>query len=398
VIPGLGRVISDMATSRDYYEILGLDRNANDGDIKKAYRQMALKYHPDRNPNDAGAEERFKEATEAYEVLKDPQKRQVYDRFGHAGLRGAGAAGFGFESFDIGDALRAFMRDFGGFGGAFDEFFGFGGRSRGRGRRIYKGEDLKLSLAVTLEEIAEGVEKSLKIKIKDGCPDCDGEGVAPGSSKKACPQCGGSGEIRHVSRSFFGQVVNVGTCDYCRGTGEIITEPCGNCGGEGRVPVEKKIKVRIPGGVVEGNYINLQGSGNVGPRGGPPGDIVVIIEEAEHDIFERHGDDILVEVPIGFAQAALGTTIEAPTLRGRTEITIPAGTQSGKLFRLRNKGIKHLRRAGRGDQIVRVLVWTPTKLDKKARDVFEQLAAIEGISPPKPTKSFFRRLKESLGV
>jgi molecular chaperone DnaJ len=385
-----------MVTSRDYYEILGLDRTANDDDIKRAYRQMALKYHPDRNPNDSAAEEKFKEATEAYEVLKDPQKRQVYDRFGHAGLSGGGG-GYGFESFDIADALRAFMRDFGGFGGAFDDLL-FGGRSRGRGRRVYKGEDLKLALEVSLEEIAEGVEKSLKIRVKDRCSDCGGTGVAKGSQKTLCPECGGSGEVRQVSRSFFGQIVNVTACSYCKGTGEIITNPCSDCGGEGRVPVDKTVKVRIPGGVVEGNYINLQGSGSIGPKGGPPGDIVVFIKETENETFERQGDDILLEVPISFAQAALGTVIEVPTLQDKIEIKVPAGTQSGKLFRLRNKGVKHLRRAGRGDQIVRVLVWTPTKLDKRARDVFEQLARIEGVSPPKPSRSFFKRLKESLGV
>ncbi len=385
-----------MVTSRDYYEILGLERSANDDEIKRAYRQMALKYHPDRNPDDAGAEEKFKEATEAYEVLKDPQRRQVYDRFGHAGLRGAGG-GYGFESFDIADALRAFMRDFGGFGGAFDDLL-FGGRSRSRGRRVYKGEDLKLTLEVSLEEIAEGVEKSLKINIKDKCPDCGGSGVASGSQKTICPQCSGSGEVRQVSRSFFGQLVNIAACDYCRGTGEIIPNPCGACGGEGRVPLEKRIKVRIPPGVVEGNYINLQGSGSIGPQGGPPGDIVVFIKESENDTFERQGDDILVEVLISFSQAALGSVIEVPTLQGKADIKIPSGTQSGKLFRLRNKGIKHLRRAGRGDQLVRILVWTPTKLDRNARNVFEELAKMEDISPPKPSKSFFKRLKESLGV
>lgn len=386
-----------MTTSRDYYEILGLDRNANDEDIKKAYRQMALKYHPDRNPNDSAAEENFKEATEAYEALKNPQKRQMYDQFGHAGVRGA-AGGRGFESFDIGDALRAFMRDFGGLGGAVDDLFGFGGRSRGRGRRVYKGEDLKFTLKVTLEEIAEGVEKSLRVKLKDRCSDCDGSGVARGSQKSICPQCSGSGEVRHVSRSLFGQFVNVRTCDYCRGVGEIISSPCKTCGGEGREQVERKINVKIPGGVVEGNYISLQGSGNIGPQGGPPGDIIVFIKEVDHDTFERHGDDILLEIPVSFAQAALGTTVEVPTLNDTTEIKIPAGTQSGKLFRLRNKGIKHLRRAGRGDQIVRVLAWTPTKLDRKVKEAFQQLAEMEGISPPKPTRSFFKRLRESLGV
>lgn len=385
-----------MTTSRDYYEILGIDRNAGDEDIKKAYRQMALKYHPDRNPDDSTAEEKFKEATEAYEVLKDFQKRQIYDQYGHAGLKGgAGPGGFGFEGFDLGDALRAFMRDFGGFG-MFDDVFGT--RQARGGRRVYKGEDMRISLKVTLEEIAEGVEKSIKIKVKDKCPDCDGSGAAAGTQKSTCPQCNGTGEVRQVSRSLFGQFVNVGVCDYCHGTGEIITNPCRTCGGDGRVNTEKKINVKIPSGVVEGNYISLAGAGNVGPFNGPNGDLIVLIKEVEHETFERHNDDIVVDVSISFAQAALGTVVDVPTLNGSDTLKIPAGTQSGKLFRLRNKGIRHLRRAGRGDQLVQVLVWTPTRLNKSERQVFEKLADLEGVKPPKPSRSFFRKLKESLGV
>jgi len=389
-----------MVTSRDYYEILGLNRDANDEDIKKAYRQMALKYHPDRNPDDTVAEEKFKEATEAYEILKDPQKRQIYDQYGHAGLKGAagGGGGFGFDSFDIADALRAFMRDFGGFGGL-DDMFGFGSRSSRGGRRIYKGENMKLSLKVTLEEIAEGVEKSLKIRAKERCPQCGGSGAAEGSQKTVCPQCSGRGEVRQVSRSLFGQFVNVRTCDYCKGTGEIITTPCRECGGDGRKTTEKTVKIKIPSGVVEGNYINLQGTGNAGPYGGPNGDLIVFIEENEHDEFERNNDDIVLDVSISFADAALGTLLEIPTLNGESEeLRIPAGTQSGKLFRMRNKGIRHLRRAGRGDQIVQVLVWTPTKLDRRAKELFAQLAALDGVSPPKHSKSIFKKLKDSLGV
>ncbi len=386
-----------MVTSRDYYEILGIGRDAGDDEIKKAYRQMALKYHPDRNPDDSTAEEKFKEATEAYEVLKDPQKRRIYDQYGHAGLKGqAGFSGFG--SFDMADALRAFMRDFGGFGGSFDDLFGFGGRSGGRGRRVYKGEDLKLRLKVTLEDIAEGVEKTLKIKVKDRCPDCGGSGSAKGSRKSTCPQCNGAGEVRHVTRSLFGQFVNVRTCDYCNGTGEIISSPCKTCNGEGRKTVEKSVNVKIPGGVVEGNYINLQGVGNVGPYGGPNGDLIVFIEESEHKTFERHGDDILFELSISIPQAVLGTEIEIPTLNGTTKLKIPPGTQSGQLFRLRNKGIKHLRRAGRGDQLIRIHVWTPTKLDKRSKALFADLESLDSVAPPKSSKSFFKRLRESLGV
>jgi molecular chaperone DnaJ len=386
-----------MVTSRDYYEILGIGRSASDEEIKKAYRQMALKYHPDRNPDNSDAEEKFKEATEAYEVLKDPQKRQIYDQYGHAGLKGQ--AGFsGFDSYNMADALRAFMRDFGGFGGAFDDMFGFGGRSGGRGRRVYKGEDLQLRLKVTLEEIAEGVEKSLKLNVKDRCPDCGGSGSAEGSRKSVCPQCNGAGEVRHVTRSLFGQFVNVRACDYCNGTGEIITSPCRSCNGEGRRTIEKSVNVKIPGGVVEGNYINMPGVGNAGPYGGPSGDLVVFIEEIEHKTFERHGDHILVEIPISIPQAALGAEVDVPTLNGSTKLKVPAGTQSGQLFKLRNKGVKHLRRAGRGDQLIRIHVWTPTKLDKKSKALFAELSSVDGVAPPESTKSFFKRLKESLGV
>lgn len=389
-----------MAEKRDYYEILGINRSATDDEIKRAYRQMAMKYHPDRNPDDATAEEKFKEATEAYEILKDPKTRQVYDTYGHDGLRGAqGGRGFGFDTFSMADALRAFMRDFGGFGGfgGLDDLFGFG-QGSSRGPRVFRGEDLRVTLKVTLEEVAEGVEKSLKVKLLDTCPECKGSGSAPGAEKSTCPQCNGTGEIRKVTRSLFGQFVSVHPCDYCDGQGKVITTPCEKCGGDGRMQVEKKISVKIPGGVAEGNYITLTGSGNAGPQGGPHGDLIVFIREVDHEKYERHGDDIVLDLSISFAQAALGAKVDIPTLNGDTTLDIPAGTQSGRLFRIRNGGIKHLRHAGRGDQIVQVLVWTPTKLDKDARRLFEELALHEGITPPKASKSFFRRLKESLGV
>ncbi|MBU1319842.1 MAG: molecular chaperone DnaJ [candidate division Zixibacteria bacterium] len=389
-----------MTTDRDYYEILGIGRAATDDDIKRAYRQMAMKYHPDRNPDDDTAEEKFKEATEAYEVLKDSQTRQVYDTYGHAGLKGSqGGRGFGFDSFGMADALRAFMRDFGNFGsfGGLDDLFGFG-QGGSRGPRVFKGEDLRLTLKVTLEEIAEGVEKSLKVKVHGSCSECGGSGSAKGSSKSVCPQCSGRGEVRKVSRSMFGQFVRVQPCDYCNGMGQVITTPCSKCAGDGRESVDKNISVKIPAGVAEGNYITLRGSGNAGPQGGPHGDLIVFIKEIDHDKFERHGDDIVLDVPISFAQAALGSKIEIPTLNGNTTLDIPSGTQSGRLFRLRNKGIRHLRTAGRGDQLVQVLVWTPTKLDKTATQLFERLSSLEGIAPPKSSKSFFKRLKDSLGV
>lgn len=387
-----------MATKRDYYEVLGIERSADDEVIKKAYRKVALQYHPDRNPDDPAAEDKFKEATEAYEVLRDPQKRSVYDQFGHAGLKG-GTAGGGFGGFDVSDALRMFMNEFGGFGGgAFDDLFGGFGQTRRRGKRVYRGDDIKVPLRVTLEEVAEGTEREIELKVLDRCYDCNGTGVEGGGDRKSCPQCNGTGEVRQVTRSFLGQMISVRPCDYCKGTGTIVTNPCDTCGGEGRVRVDKKLNVKVPGGVASGNYMTIEGKGHVGPQGGPPGSVVVFFEEEEHDMFERHGDNIVTEHPISFSQAALGDTVVVPTLDGETKLDIPAGTQSGKIFRMKGKGIKHLRRAGRGDELVRIVVWTPTKLDAKSREIFHKLAKHEGMSPPDPSKSFFKRLRESLGV
>ncbi len=388
-----------MPTQRDYYEILSITRQAGPDEIKKAYRKMALKYHPDRNPGDKEAEDKFKEATEAYEVLKDPQKRQIYDQYGHAGIhQQAGAGGFGgFGAFDLADALRAFMRDFGGFGGM-EDIFGFGG-GRGRGgRRVQRGEDLQVNLDLTLEEIAEGVETEIEVDYKDVCPECDGKGGKDESAVKTCPQCKGSGEVRHVTRSLLGQMVRVMPCEYCHGEGTIITEYCPKCKGNGLVDKQKKLNVKIPAGVTTGNYLTLSGQGNYGPRNGPPGDVIVMIKEQEHEHFTRQGDHIIYETPISFSQAALGAMLKVPSLDGDLELKVPAGTQSGKLFKFRNKGIRHLRGMGRGDQLVRVIVWTPEKLDAETKKLFEELADREGIKPPKSSKNLFQKLWESLGV
>jgi len=389
-----------MPTQRDYYEILAIAKSASEDEIKKAYRKMALKFHPDRNPGDKQAEESFKEATEAYEVLKDPRKRQIYDQYGHAGLnQQAGAGGFsGFGGFDLADALRAFMRDFGGFGGM-EDIFGFGGGSRGRGgRRVQRGSDIQVNLELSLEEIAEGVEKEIKLDYQDVCPECNGKGGKDDSAVKTCPQCKGSGEVRQVTRSLLGQMVRVMPCEYCHGEGTIITEFCPNCKGSGLIETNKTLKAKIPAGVTTGNYLTIREQGNHGPRNGPPGDVIVMLSEEEHEHFSREGDHIVYETPISFSQAALGTTLDVPSLNGDLELNVPAGTQSGKLFKFRNKGIKHLRGKGRGDQIVRVFVWTPEKLDDKARSLFEELARHDGMKPPKPSKGFFRRLWDGLGL
>ncbi len=382
-------------SKRDYYEVLGVDRGASEGDIKAAYRKLALKYHPDRNPNDTTAEEKFKEATEAYEVLKDPQKRQAYDQFGHAGL-GQGGPGFAdFGGFDIGDALRAFMRDFGGGGSIFDDIFGMG---RGGGRRSSRGEDLRVRIPLTLEEIAKGCEKSIRVKRLKQCESCGGSGVAAGSSRNTCPQCQGAGRVRTLSRTFLGTIQQVTTCDRCRGAGEIISNPCPTCRGEGRVRGTSTVSIKVPAGVSSGNYMVVDNMGNAAANRGEPGDLMAVFEEKPHEHFTRHGDNIICDKTISFTTAALGGTVTVPTLESETELKIPPGTQSGKMMRLRGKGIPHLHRSGRGDLMVRVIVWVPTRLSAEDKRLLTKLADSESMTPPSGNKSFFEKLRETLGV
>ena len=393
-------------SKRDYYDILGVDRGSDEGTIKSAYRKKAMQYHPDRNPGDKGAEDKFKEATEAYEILKDPQKRQMYDQYGHAGL-GQGAGGFGgfggggFEGFDLSDALRAFMRDFGGGGGSgggsiFDEFFGMGGgQSRQRRNR---GEDLRIRVKLSLEEIAKGIEKKIKVNRLIACNTCSGSGVAAGSSKKTCTQCKGHGQVRTISKTFLGTVQQVTTCNVCRGTGEIIADACNTCRGEGRVRGSSEVNVNIPAGVSSGNYMTVDGMGNAAPNNGENGNLVVVFEEIEHEHFERHGDHIICNLPVSFTVASLGGTVRVPILGGEADLKIPAGTQPGKTLKLRGKGIPHLHRTGQGDQLVRVIVWVPTSLSSEDKKLLEKLSHSESFKPPKENKSFFDKLRETLGV
>lgn len=376
---------------RDYYEILGIGRDANEEQVKKAYRKQAVKYHPDKNPGNKSAEESFKEATEAYEILKDRQKRQIYDQYGQDGLRGGGFEGFG--GFDLSDALRAFMRDFGGL----DDFFGFGS-SRSRQAGSQRGQDLQIKLELTLEEIAEGVEKVLKIKRLVICESCTGSGAQRGTSPAQCPTCGGQGQVRRVSKTLFGQFVNVQPCPNCGGSGEIIESRCQDCGGSGLEKASTKVKVKIPPGVAAGNYLTVRESGNYGPNGGPPGDVIVVIDEIEHKYFTRRGDDVIFELPISFSQAVLGGEIDIPTLDGNAALKVPPGTQSGKIFLLKNKGIPHLNSYGKGNQLVRVVVWTPTRLSQEEKELFRKIAEYQGEKPPKPSKSFFDKLRQTLGV
>ncbi|MEK6649384.1 MAG: molecular chaperone DnaJ, partial [Bacteroidota bacterium] len=334
-------------TKRDYYEVLGVSRSAAEDEIKKAYRQLALKFHPDRNSGNKEAEDKFKEAAEAYEVLSDAEKRRRYDQFGHDGLRGTNYRDFN----NVNDIFSAFGDIFGGGfgGGMFDEVFGASGQRRRRGQHGQPGSDLRIRLPLSLEVISTGVEKKLKVRRQRTCDTCKGSGARTSSGRAACPQCNGTGELRQVSRSMFGQFVNIATCPTCEGEGKVVKDPCPACHGEGRQQGESTIKVTVPAGVSTGNYIPLQGQGNAGRRGGPPGDLIVVIEEEEHPHFTRNGDDIIYDLVISFPQAALGGEVEVPTLAGTARLTIDAGTPPGRLLRMRERGIPHLNNYGRGD-------------------------------------------------
>ena len=374
---------------RDYYDVLGVARGASEDEIKKAYRKIAFQYHPDRTPGDKDAEQKFKEATEAYEVLRDAEKRARYDRFGHAAPGGAGPQGFDFSGFDLADALRAFMRDFGADVGV-EDFFG-GGRG---GPRVRRGDDLQVRLRLTLEEVASGVEKKIRVKHLRACGTCRGRG---GTGDSACTQCQGRGQVRRVQQSIFGQFVNVSTCPQCGGEGRVVRERCRDCGGEGRVSETETISVKVPRGVASGNFIPLRGLGDAGPRGGPAGDLIVLIEEKPHAVFDRDGDDLQVDVPLGFTTAVLGGKVEVPLLDGATTgVSVPAGTPTGHVLRLRGRGLPSLR-GGTGDIVARLVVWVPTRLGAEERRLLEQLGRLEGLKAPVASKSLFERVKDAFG-
>lgn len=367
-----------MATKRDYYEVLGVDRSASEDKIKRAFRKLAFKYHPDRNRDD-GAEDKFKELNEAYEVLSDPDKRASYDRFGHAGE----GFGKGFEGFDI----------FRGFGDIFDAFFGGATTTTKRGPQ--RGADLRYNLTITFEEAVFGCENEIEIRHVENCSQCRGMGSEPGSQPQKCPECDGSGQLRRVQRSVFGQFVNVTPCSRCGGEGRIITKPCSQCRGSGREETTHRISITVPAGVDDGSQIRISGEGNAGARGGGTGNLYIILSVKEHQLFKRRGNEILYDLPINFAQAALGADIEVPTVDGPSPLKIPPKTQTGKLFRLHGKGVPHLRGGGRGDQLVMAHVVTPGALNEKQRRLFEELAETMGPAVmPKEEKGFFHRLKD----
>ncbi|MBC7765777.1 MAG: molecular chaperone DnaJ [Hyphomonadaceae bacterium] len=374
-------------SKRDYYEVLGVDRGASDDQLKKAYRKLAKQYHPDVNQENKGAEAKFKEANEAYEVLSDVQKRSRYDQFGHAGVDpnfgaggGGGYGGAGFGDFDISDI--------------FEGFFGGGGRQRRNGPQ--KGRDLSQRVEITFEEAAFGVEKEISIFKQEKCDNCAGTGAKAGTAAKPCSTCHGSGQVQMRQNTILGQVMTTKTCDHCHGEGKIIEQPCNVCRGKGTVGKGKKIKVNIPKGIDDGQTISLRGEGEPGARGGPFGDLYIEVRVKSHTLFKRQDFNVVIELPVTFVQAALGAELEVPTLDGKVKYTMPEGTQTGSVFRLKGKGIPHLRDNGRGDQFIKVTVEVPKNLSGKQKEILKQFQEADKGNSHEQVKKFFDKVKDIL--
>lgn len=385
-------------SKRDYYDVLGVAKGASAEEIKKAYRKLAIKYHPDKNPDDKSAEDKFKEAAEAYEVLSSPEKKQRYDQFGHAGVGGAAGGGYGGGGgMNMEDIFSQFGDIFGGGGGSpFDSFFG-GGQSRGGGgRRVAKGTNLRIKVKLTLDEIAKGAEKKIKVNKQISCKTCDGTGAKDKSSVSTCKTCGGSGSVRRVTNTILGQMQTTATCPTCHGSGQQITAKCNVCHGDGTVRGEETISINIPAGVSEGMQLSMAGKGNAAPNGGVPGDLIILIEEVPHETLKREGNNIVYDLHISIPDAALGASVEVPTIDGKAKIKIEPGTQSGKLLRLKGKGIPEVNSYHRGDQIIHVNIWTPKALNSEERALLEKLKESANFKPQpgKNDKSFFDRMKE----
>lgn len=375
---------------RDYYEILGIDKKASDAEVKKAYRMMALKYHPDKNPDNAEAEEKFKEAAEAYETLSNSEKRSRYDQYGHAGVGGnsAGAYGGGMSMEDI-------FSQFGDiFGGAFGGFSGQTGGSHRR--RVNRGTNLRVKVKLSLEEISKGVDKKIRLKKYISCNECGGNGAAHGSAFQTCSMCRGTGQVTRVTSTFLGQMQTTSSCPQCGGDGQNITEKCHSCAGNGVVQGEEVVSIKIPAGVAEGMQLSLSGKGNAAARGGIPGDLIILIEEEPHPFFERDGNHLHYDLYMNIADAALGASVDIPTLDGKAKIKISPGTQGGKILRLKNKGVPSVEGYGRGDLLVTVNVWTPKALNPEEKAILEKLRASDNFNPHPGShdKSFFSRMKE----
>lgn len=381
-------------SKRDYYEVLGVSKSASADEIKKAYRKLALQYHPDRNPGDHAAEEKFKEAAEAYDVLSNDDKKAKYDRFGHAGMSGAAGGGGGFGGgMNMDDIFSHFGDIFGGGGGGFGDMFG-GGRG---GAQVNRGSNLRVKLKLTYSEIANGVNKKIKVKKYVGCQTCNNTGAKDSNSVQKCTTCGGSGQVRRVTNTFMGQMQTVSPCPSCNGQGSTITSKCTSCKGEGRVYGEETISIDVPAGVQDGMQLSMGGRGNMGERGGPPGDLIILIEEEKHAELSRDGNDVQYVLSLSFPDAVFGAQIEVPTIDGKAKIKIPAGTQSGKIFRLKGKGFPDINGYGRGDQLVLVKIWTPQHLSDAERAAIESLKDSPNIQPgeeARKEKSFFEKIKD----
>lgn len=379
-------------SKRDYYEVLGVNKDASEAEVKAAYRKMAIKYHPDKNPDDKSAEDKFKEAAEAYEILSNPDKKARYDRFGHAGMSGAaggGAGGFGGGGMSMDDIFSQFGDIFGGFGG-------FGRSSGGGGRRVNKGSNLRVKVKLTLEEIANGVEKKIKVNKYVACSHCSGTGEKDGNSHHTCGTCHGTGQVSRIQNSFFGQMQTTAACPTCGGDGKVITHKCSHCGGDGIVRGEEVIEIKIPAGVEDGMQLSVRGKGNAAARGGVNGDLVILIEEMKHEHLERDGVNLLYNHFVTFADAALGTSVDVPTIEGKARIKIQPGTQSGKVLRLKGKGIPNVNSYGRGDLLVQINVWIPKNLNKQEKEILEGLRHNENMqpTPSKSERSFFDKMKD----
>ena len=378
---------------RDYYEVLGVSKSADAAELKKAYRKLAVQFHPDRNPDDKTAEDKFKEAAEAYEVLSDPDKKAKYDRYGHAAVDGQG--GFSGGGMTMDDIFSQFGDVFGDSG--FGSFFGGGGGGAASGRqRGQKGTNLRIKVSLTLEEIAHGVHKKIKVKKEVACNTCNGSGAKDSSSVKVCNTCGGNGVVRQVRNTFLGQMQTTVTCPTCNGSGKIISSFCGGCKGSGTSHGEETIDIDIPAGVEAGMQLSMRTRGNAGQKGGPAGDLIINIEEKEHEFLQRDGQNILFEQFLSFADASIGTQVEVPTLDGKVRIKIPPGTQSGKIFRLQDKGLPTVQGYGKGDQLIHVNVWTPKKLTQEERDLLEKMRTMPNFtpSPQKSDRTLYEKLRD----
>jgi len=381
-----------MANKRDYYEVLGVAKGASADEMKKAYRKLAIRFHPDKNPDDKAAEDKFKEIAEAYSVLSDPQKKARYDQFGHAGMGGA-AGGGGQGGFTMDDIFSQFGDIFGGDSSPFGSFFG---GSRGGGQRVRKGSDLRIKLNLSLKDIAKGVEKKIKVKRYTSCNTCSGNGAKHGTSLTTCNTCKGQGQVKRVQQTMLGQMMSTSTCPTCNGEGQMVSERCDTCFGEGRELTEDQISIKIPGGVSEGMQLSMGGKGNVPVRGGVPGDLLIAIEEVEHEDLKRDGNNIIFDLPVNFVDAVLGSDIEVPTVDGKVKIKLKSGTQAGEVLRLRGKGLPNVNGYGTGDQLVYVNIYTPSSISPDEKTMLEKLRVSPNFTPKKGVnnRTVFDKMKD----